>query len=255
MITLSKLTKRYQPYGKPAVLDVDLTVDCGEFVALIGPSGCGKTTILSMINRLIEPSSGVVAIDGTNIRQVDPVALRRGIGFVFQDVGLFPHLTIGENAAITLKLIGRAKREIRDRTREVLDLVRLPAASFQDRYPATLSGGQRQRAGLARALAAKPRIMLMDEPFGALDPLIRDELAGDYRNLHDSLGLTTILVTHDMTEAILLADRIAVMKEGEVLQVAPPKELIANPVNDFVAQLIESPRRRANALAAVMRPQ
>lgn len=250
MITLTKLTKCYRPEAKAAVLDVDLSVAGGEFLALVGPSGCGKTTLLSMINRLVEPSSGKIAIDGTDITQLDPVTLRRGIGFVFQDVGLFPHLTVGENAAITLKLTGQ--KQIQERTQEVLELVRLPAASFSDRDPATLSGGQRQRAGLARALAAKPRIMLMDEPFGALDPLIRDELGQDYRSLHERLELTTILVTHDMTEAILLADRIAVMREGQVVQVAPPREMVANPADDFVELLIQSPRRRALALAAVM---
>jgi osmoprotectant transport system ATP-binding protein len=255
MIVLSSLTKRYRPDAKPAVAGVDLSVPRGEFLVLIGPSGCGKTTTLSMINRLVEPSSGEIAIDGQDVRDADPVALRRGIGFVFQDVGLFPHLTIGENAAITLRLAGRTRDQVAERTREVLELVRLPYATYRDRYPSSLSGGQRQRAGLARALAAKPAIMLMDEPFGALDPLTREELARDYQGLHEALGLTTILVTHDVTEAILLADRIAVMRDGEIVQVAPPRELIAHPANEFVAQMIESPRRRAKALAAVMGPQ
>jgi osmoprotectant transport system ATP-binding protein len=251
MIVLNHVTKLFASGTRPAVDNVDLTVARGEFLVLIGPSGCGKSTTLSMINRLIEPSSGEIAIDGTDAKALDPVALRRKIGFVFQDVGLFPHMTVGENAGITLRLMGEAPAAIAERTGEVLEQVHL-ARDFAGRYPATLSGGQRQRAGLARALAAKPAIMLMDEPFGALDPLVRDDLSADYRAIHDTLGLTTVLVTHDMTEAILLADRIAVMRDGKLVQVAKPRELVAAPADAFVRSMIESPRRRARALAEVM---
>lgn len=253
MITLRNLTKTFPGAGRPAVDGINLAVSRGEFLVLIGPSGCGKTTTLSMINRLEEPTSGEIEIDGAAIGSVDPVALRRQIGFVFQDVGLFPHLTAGANAGITLKLLRRPDAEIAKRTAEVLEQVRLPASEYRDRFPSMLSGGQRQRVGVARALAAKPSIMLMDEPFGALDPLVRDDLASDYRSIHDALGLTTVLVTHDMTEAFLLADRIAVMQEGRIMQVAPPRELIASPANDFVKSMVESPRRRARALAEIVR--
>jgi len=253
MIILRNLTKAFPGAAKPAVDGINLAVSRGEFLVLIGPSGCGKTTTLSMINRLEEPTSGDIEVDGANIRSLDPVGLRRQIGFVFQDVGLFPHLSAGDNAGITLKLLRRPLAEISERTTEVLEQVRLPAGEYRNRYPSMLSGGQRQRVGVARALAAKPSIMLMDEPFGALDPLVRDELASDYRAIHDTLGLTTVLVTHDMTEAFLLADRIAVMREGRVVQVASPRELIASPVDDFVQSMIESPRKRARALADLVR--
>jgi len=253
MIILRNLTKTYPGAERPAVDVVNLAVGRGEFLVLIGPSGCGKTTTLSMINRLEEPTSGEIEIDGADIRKVDPVALRRQIGFIFQDVGLFPHLSAGDNAGITLKLLRKPPLEISRRTDEVLEQVRLSPTEYRDRYPSMLSGGQRQRVGVARALAAKPSIMLMDEPFGALDPLVRDDLASDYRTSHDALGLTTVLVTHDMTEALLLADRIAVMREGRLIQVAPPRELIASPADDFVRSMIESPRKRARALADLVR--
>jgi osmoprotectant transport system ATP-binding protein len=252
MIELRNLSKVYGDGTRPAVRSLNLTVRSGEFLAVVGPSGCGKTTTLSMINRLVEPSAGEVLIDGVDVRGADPVALRRGIGFVFQDVGLFPHLTAGENAAITLRLMGRAAGEIRARVAEVLTQVRLPPSEYQERFPAALSGGQRQRVGVARALAAKPSIMLMDEPFGALDPLIRDELASEYRDIHGALGLTTILVTHDMTEAFLLADRVAVMRDGLLVQIGTPRELVAAPADAFVRETIETPARRARALAEAM---
>ncbi|HEX4534865.1 MAG TPA: ATP-binding cassette domain-containing protein, partial [Rhizomicrobium sp.] len=198
------------------------------------------------------PTSGRILIDGRDIRDADPVTVRRQMGFVFQEVGLFPHMTVEENIAITPRLLGWPQNDIAARVRELLELVKLDGADAAQRFPAQLSGGQRQRAGLARALAAKPRLMLMDEPFGALDALIRDELAADYRAIHDSLGLTTILVTHDMTEAFLLADRIAVMRDGALLQVTSPKDLAANPANDFVRAMIDIPRQRAKKLAAAM---
>jgi osmoprotectant transport system ATP-binding protein len=252
MIELRNLSKVYGEGARPAVRSLNLTIPSGEFLAVVGPSGCGKTTTLSMINRLVEPSAGEILIDGADIRGADPVALRRGIGFVFQDIGLFPHLTAAENAGITLRLMGRSSGEIQARITEVLGQVHLPPSEFAGRYPAALSGGQRQRVGVARALAAKPSIMLMDEPFGALDPLIRDELASEYRELHRALGLTTILVTHDMTEAFLLADKVAVMRDGLLVQIGTPRELVAAPADAFVRETIETPARRARALAAAM---
>jgi osmoprotectant transport system ATP-binding protein len=233
------------------VRGVNLRVGDGEFLVLFGESGSGKTTTLNMINRLVEPSEGRVLIDGADVRTGDPAALRRKIGFVFQEIGLFPHMTVAENIAITPRLLHWPAAEIDARVRELLELVQLDFAAVAARFPAQLSG-QRQRIGVARALAARPKIMLMDEPFGALDALIRDELAAEYRAIHDKLGLTTILVTHDMTEAFLLAGRIAVMRDGELLQVATPKELAARPANDFVRRMIEIPRHRAEKLAKAM---
>ena len=248
MIELRDLSKQYGADGA-AVDGVNLRIETGEFLILAGPSGGGKTTTLSMINRLVEPSRGAVLIDGADIRETDPVRLRRQIGFVFQDIGLFPHMTAAENAGIALKLAGRRPQEIRARVDALLTLVQLPAERFRDVFPAQLSGGQRQRVGVARALAASPHLMLMDEPFGALDPLTRDELAADYRRIHTELGLTTVLVTHDMTEAMLLGDRIALMRDGRLVQVGSPRELISSPADDFVRAMVESPRRRARALA------
>ena len=252
MIDIVNLTKEYHGGGRAAVSGLDLSIRTGEFLVLVGPSGCGKTTTLTMINRLTEPSGGDIRIDGQSIRRTDPVILRRRIGFVFQDVGLFPHLTAAENIGITLKLEGMPRPGMDGRIDELMAQMHLSRAQFGGRYPRELSGGQRQRVGLARALAAKPSIMLMDEPFGALDPLTRDELAPEYRSLHDALQLTTILVTHDMTEAFLLADRIAVMRAGRLLQIGTPHEIVSQPVDDFVRAMIENPRRRARALARAM---
>ncbi len=251
MIELRALSKRYGA-DAPAVDGVNLRIETGEFLVLAGPSGCGKTTTLSMINRLVEPSRGAVFLDGIDVRETDPVVLRRQIGFVFQDIGLFPHMTAAENAGIALKLAGKRPQEIGVRVDELLALVRLPLERFRDAFPAELSGGQRQRVGVARALAASPHLMLMDEPFGALDPLTRDELAADYRHIHERLRLTTILVTHDMTEAMLLGDRIAVMREGRLVQVGTPRELVSSPANDLVRAMVESPRKRAHALADLL---
>ncbi len=197
-----------------AVDDVSLEVAEGEFLAIVGGSGSGKTTLLRLANRLIEADTGSIRVEGEDVRTADPVALRRRIGYVFQSGGLFPHMSVAANIGITPKLSGAPAAEIASRVDELLDLVRLDRAQYRDRFPHELSGGQRQRVGVARALAARPRIVLMDEPFGALDPLTRDALGDDYRALHRKLGLTTVMITHDMTEAILLADRIAVMRAG-----------------------------------------
>ena len=235
-----------------AVRDLCLDVPKGSFFILIGPSGCGKTTTLHLINRLAEPSSGGVRIDGTDVRGRDPAELRRGIGFVFQAVGLFPHMSIAENVGITPRLLGWSAARIKARVDELLELVQLAPATFASRFPPELSGGQQQRAGVARALAAQPKVMLMDEPFGALDPLIRDDLAAEYRAIHDALGLTTVMVTHDITEAFLLADQVAVMRDGGIVQTSPPKAMLAAPADDFVRALIETPRRHARRLAEAM---
>ena len=230
-----------------AVDDVSLDVAKGEFLAIVGGSGSGKTTLLRLTNRLIEADSGRITVEGEDISRVDPVALRRRIGYVFQSGGLFPHLSVADNIGITPKLLGAEIDETSSRVDELLELVRLDRAEHRDRLPQELSGGQRQRVGVARALAAKPRIVLMDEPFGALDPLTRDALGEDYRALHSQLGLTTIMITHDMTEAILLADRIAVMRTGKLLALGTPAELTTS--NDaYVVELLRTPRRQVERL-------
>ena len=231
-----------------AVRAVSLEVASGEFVAVVGTSGSGKTTLLKTINRLVEPTNGVVEVEGQDVQGIDPFQLRRRIGYVFQGVGLFPHLTVTENIAVTPRLVGWAKTEIDARVGELLDLVQLPR-DLARRMPTTLSGGQQQRVGVARALAARPHIVLMDEPFGALDPITRDSLAREYRAVHLELGLTTVMITHDMLEAVLLADRIAVMAKGEIVEVGTPHELLTDPKNEYVRELIDVPRRQASEVA------
>jgi osmoprotectant transport system ATP-binding protein len=253
LIELQDISKVYAQGSAPSVRTLSFDVGDGEFLVLVGESGSGKTTTLNMINRLIEPSSGRILVDGEDILALDAVSLRRRMGYVFQGAGLFPHMTVGENIAVTPKLLGWPKSEIDARVDELLTLVRLAPAEYRARLPKELSGGQQQRVALARALAAKPKIMLMDEPFGALDPLIRDDLADDYQKIHATLGLTTIFVTHDMTEAMLLGDRIAVMKDGALLQIGTPNELLANPAGDFVRALVDTPKKRARRLAEVLR--
>jgi osmoprotectant transport system ATP-binding protein len=230
-----------------ALNDVSLDVAVGEFLAIVGGSGSGKTTLLRLANRLIDADSGTISIEGQDVRSADPVMLRRGIGYVFQSGGLFPHMSVADNIGITPKLNGVALSEISARVDELLDLVRLERAQHRDRLPQELSGGQRQRVSVARALAARPRIMLMDEPFGALDPITRDALGDDYRALHNKLGLTTIMITHDMTEAILLADRVAVMRAGALVAQGTAAEL-AKSGEPYVAELLRSPRQQAERL-------
>ena len=253
MIEILNLSKAYAGSGAQAVSGFNLAVPDGEFLVLIGPSGSGKTTTLNMVNRLVEPDGGEIRVEGHNVLDSDPVTLRRGIGYVFQEAGLFPHMTVAENIAVTPRLLGWDKARIDTRVRELLTMVRLEEGEFGGRFPQELSGGQRQRVALARALAVRPHILLLDEPFGALDPVTREAVAADVREIHHKLGLTTLMVTHDMTEALLMADRIAVMRDGHLVQVGTPRELVAHPADDFVAQLIETPRRRARALAETLR--
>jgi osmoprotectant transport system ATP-binding protein len=249
VIRLDGVTKRY---GDAVVVrDLSLHVRKGELVVLIGLSGCGKTTTLRMVNRLVEPSAGTIRIDDRDTRDVDPVILRRSIGYVLQRIGLIPHMTVGENVAIVPSLLGWSARDIDARVDELLDMVGLPAASYRRRFPRELSGGQGQRVGLARALAGRPRVLLMDEPLGALDPITRDTMQTEVRRIHDELGLTTLMVTHDMTEALLLADRIAILQEGRVVQVAPPGEILASPANEGVRALLQAPTRQIERLGSL----
>jgi osmoprotectant transport system ATP-binding protein len=234
-----------------AVNDVSLEVAEGEFLAIVGGSGSGKTTLLRLANRLIDADSGSITVEGEDVRAVDPVSLRRRIGYVFQSGGLFPHISVAGNIGITPKLLGTPVAEIASRVDELLDLVRLDRTLHRDRFPHELSGGQRQRVGVARALAARPRIVLMDEPFGALDPLTRDALGDDYRALHGKLGLTTVMITHDMTEAILLADRVAVMRAGRLLAQGTPTEL-SESGDAYVGELLRTPRRQAERLNVLL---
>lgn len=239
-------------YGGRTVLDgVSLTVGEREFLAIVGPSGSGKTTLLRLVNRLIDSTTGAVRVAGKDVRAVDPIMLRRQIGYVFQGVGLFPHMTVAENIGITPRLLGQDAAAIARRVDELIELIRLDRATHAGRFPAELSGGERQRVGVARALAARPRIVLMDEPFGALDPLTRDALAQDYRRLHDTLKLTTVMITHDMLEALLLADRIAVMRGGRLIADGTPDAMMAHTGDDFVSELMQTPRRQADRLNAL----
>jgi osmoprotectant transport system ATP-binding protein len=234
-----------------AVDDVSLEVAEGEFLAIVGGSGSGKTTLLRLANRLIDADRGTITVEGEDVRTADPVRLRRRIGYVFQSGGLFPHMSVAANIAITPKLLGTPPDEIAARVDELLALVQLDREGHRDRLPQELSGGQRQRVGVARALAAKPRIVLMDEPLGALDPLTRDALGEDYRALHRKLGLTTVMITHDMTEALLLADRIAVMRAGRLLALGTPANL-SQSRDSYVMELLSTPRRQADRLNALL---
>ncbi len=244
-IELIGIEKRYG--AQAALAGVSLDVPACQFVALVGASGSGKTTLLKTINGLIAPDAGQVRVGGEDAGAAPPHQLRRRIGYVFQEVGLFPHLSIAENIVITPKLLGWERARMTARVEELLDLVALPR-EVATRAPSELSGGQRQRVGVARALAAEPKIMLMDEPFGALDPLTRDALGTDYRALHDKLGLTSVMVTHDMTEAVLLADRIVVLEAGSIVADGPPGALLASTENPEVRALLEAPRRQAERL-------
>lgn len=242
MIRLDNATKQY-PDGTVAVHELSLDVRPGEICALVGPSGCGKTTTMRMINRLAEPTGGRVLVGGVDVTEVDVKELRRHIGYVIQAVGLFPHYTVRKNVATVCALLGWDKSRTEERVDELLNLVGLEPSMYGDRYPHQLSGGQRQRVGVARALAADPPVLLMDEPFGAVDPIARDNLQTQFLALQDQVRKTVVLVTHDIDEAVRMADRIAVMKQGGYLeQYAPPAELLAHPANEFVADFVGSDR-------------
>ena len=249
-IVLDQVSKTYG--GRTVLAPTSLTVARGRFVALVGGSGAGKTTLLKLMNGLSTPSAGRVLVEGGDIASRPGPELRRGIGYVFQEVGLFPHLTVGQNVGVTPTLLGWPRDEIAARVEELLDLAALPR-EVAGRAPSQLSGGQRQRVGVARALAARPSILLMDEPFGALDPVTRASLADDVRALHERLGLTTVMVTHDIGEALLLADEVVVMAGGKVLAQAPPRALLAGHPDPVVADLIAAPRKQAERLAELAR--
>ena len=242
------MVKRYG--ALQAVAGVSLAIEPGSFTALLGGSGSGKTTALKTINGLVVPEGGEVFVEGQRVPTESGPLLRRRIGYVFQEIGLFPHMTVAENIAVGPRLAGWAKADIAPRVEALLKLVALPP-EVAGRLPSALSGGQRQRVGVARALAARPKLMLMDEPFGALDPVTRDQLGRDYRALHEQLGLTTLMVTHDVWEALLLADRIVVMDHGKVLADATPAELIKGHPDATVRALMETPRRQVERVRAL----
>ncbi|MFD7033333.1 ABC transporter ATP-binding protein [Streptomyces sp. NPDC059917] len=241
MIRFEHVTKRY-PDGTTAVEDLSFEVAEGELVTLVGPSGCGKTTTMKMVNRLIEPTDGRILLKGEDIAAADPVELRRRIGYVIQQVGLFPHKTVLENTATVPQLVGTPKAKARARAAELLELVGLDPATYGGRYPQQLSGGQRQRVGVARALAADPPVLLMDEPFGAVDPVVRERLQNDLLALQKSVHKTILLVTHDLEEAIRLGDRIAVYGQGTIEQFASPAAVLGAPATEYVARFVGNDR-------------
>jgi len=244
VVAFEHVTKRYGgPDAPPAVDDLSLTVPAGEICVLVGPSGCGKTTSMKMVNRLIEPTSGRITIDGDDVAGLPAVELRRRIGYVIQQVGLFPHLTIGQNVEVVPRLLRWKAQRIRQRTAELLELIGLEPAEYRDRYPNELSGGERQRVGVARALAADPPVMLMDEPFGAVDPIRRDRLQNEFLHLQQRMRKTVIFVTHDVDEAIKMADRIAILEKGGILaQYDTPAAILANPASEFVERFVGADR-------------
>jgi osmoprotectant transport system ATP-binding protein len=244
-VAFEHVSKRYGAgtNGRGAVNDLSLVIPAGRICVLVGPSGCGKTTSLKMVNRLIEPSAGRILIDGVDVATEEPIALRRRIGYVIQQVGLFPHQTVGQNVATVPRLLGWAEDRQRERTEELLTLVGLEPAVHRDRYPHQLSGGERQRVGVARALAADPPVMLMDEPFGAVDPIVRERLQNEFLRLQANLAKTIVFVTHDIDEAIKMGDLVAVMQDGGTLaQFGPPREILASPASAFVARFVGADR-------------
>ncbi len=237
MIKLTRVFKTFDGGRSYAVKDLSLSVGMGETLVLLGSSGCGKTTTLKMINRLIEPTKGIIEVGGKNVMDHNPVDLRRQIGYVFQGIGLFPHMTIEQNVEIVPRLLGWSIRSRRERMQKLLDLVGLPAESFAQRFPDELSGGQQQRVGVARALAANPAYLLMDEPFGALDALTREALQQELLNLKNRLKKTIVFVTHDLHEALLIGDRIAILHEGNLEQIGTKKDILDTPATQFVQDL------------------
>ena len=257
MLEFKNVSKIYAG-GKKAVDNLDLHINAGEFIVFIGPSGCGKTTTMKMINRLVKPTEGKILINGENIMEKNIVQLRRSIGYVIQQIGLFPHMTIRENIALVPRLMKKSVEERNKKADELIELVNMPK-EFLDRYPHELSGGQQQRIGVLRALAANPPLILMDEPFGALDPITRDSLQAEFKHLQRTLGKTIIFVTHDMDEAIKLADRIVIMKDGIIVQMGTPDEILRNPANEFVEDFIGKDRllqakQRIQTVGQIMNP-
>jgi osmoprotectant transport system ATP-binding protein len=242
-IVLDHVTKRYGNSARPAIDDLSITIPAGEICVLIGPSGGGKTTAMKMINRLITITEGDITIDGKSVKSLETTELRRGIGYVIQQIGLFPHMTVENNIGTVPRLLGWDKPRIRARAHELLELVGLDPDEHAKRYPSQLSGGQRQRVGLARAMAADPPLMLMDEPFGAIDPITRERLQNDFLRLHREIRKTVVFVTHDIDEAIKMGDRVCILREGGVLaQYDTPETILAAPADDFVAQFVGADR-------------
>ncbi|MEV8566018.1 ABC transporter ATP-binding protein [Streptomyces sp. NPDC051322] len=251
MICLDEVSTRYPGQEKAVVSELSMEIERGEFVVLVGPSGCGKTTTLRMINRLVEPTHGRILIDGKDVTHTEVDGLRRGIGYVIQQIGLLPHLTIADNIALVPKMLGVKRPERRERARELLEMVGLDPATYADRYPKQLSGGQQQRVGVARALAADPPVMLMDEPFGAVDPIAREKLQTEFLRLQQRIRKTIVMVTHDIDEALRMGDRIAIFGPGSRLaQFDTPLEILSNPADDFVRDFVGSgaPVRRLTLL-------
>ncbi|RJP17138.1 MAG: ATP-binding cassette domain-containing protein [Candidatus Abyssobacteria bacterium SURF_5] len=252
MIVFENVSKEYEN-GALAVDSLSLQVSAGEALVLLGTSGCGKTTTLKMVNRLIEPTRGRISIDGEDIRTQDPIRLRRRIGYAIQEIGLLPHMTVSENIAVVPKLLKWPKRRIEERVDELLRLVGLGAEEFHDRYPSQLSGGQRQRVGVARALAADPPIILMDEPFGALDPITREQLQNEFADLLANLKKTVIFVTHDIFEAVKIGERVALLHAGKLQQVDSPAALVEHPANEFVDSFLGRHRLVLSLLTATIK--
>ncbi len=241
MIRLEQLSKTHPGQRTPAVQELTLDIPEGEIVILVGPSGCGKTTTMKMINRIIEPTSGRIILDGEDVTKVDPDALRRRIGYVIQQIGLFPHQTIAANVATVPRLLGWDAKRVDARVDELLATVGMDPATYRDRYPKELSGGQRQRVGVARAMSGDPQVMLMDEPFGAIDPITRDRLQNEFLRLQAQIQKTIVFVTHDIDEAIKMGDRIAILREGsQIAQYDTPEQILTAPADDFVADFIGS---------------
>ncbi|BAQ47913.1 MULTISPECIES: ABC transporter ATP-binding protein [Methylobacterium] len=252
MIRFEAAAKTYPGQSRPALDDVDLTVEAGTTCVLIGPSGCGKSTALQMVNRLVTPSAGRVLVEGRDVAGHDPISLRRRIGYVLQGVGLFPHRTVAQNVATVPGLLGWDRRRIAERVDAMLDLVGLDPGEVRDRRPDALSGGQRQRVGVARALAADPPVLLMDEPFGAVDPVARARLQDEVRGILARLKKTVLMVTHDLDEAVRMGDTVALMREGRLVQVAPPETLLAAPADAFAERFMGADRwlRRLSLIPA-----
>lgn len=239
-VEFKHINKQFKNSAYPALNDVSVNIEEGEFVTILGSSGCGKTTMIKMINRLYEPDSGDIILFGKKIREENPVELRRKIGYVIQQVGLFPHMTVAENIATIPKILKWDKQRIKEETDRMLTLVQLDPDEFRSRYPAQLSGGQQQRVGLARALIANPRIMLLDEPFGAIDAINREILQNELKSIHEKSKCTYLFVTHDIREALKLGTKVIIMNEGKILQYATPDEIVENPADDFVANLLKT---------------